>query len=752
MSPVPDDRSVNRSDSSLFRNMTLRSNSTSNFADPLHKLEKLTEIKDSSVKRSLSDPKSSVNPKLRGNHVKMPKSRPMSLVQTSDRDVDAPWMFTNEKPRPRSGSIPSDISDDSRRSSGIGDSFRSINSDGGVTNSAKGSYAEISNVQKLKARFENGEYQSDSSSSLTSNGVTETTSTAPVSRSNSNRKSNSVDYMDQHCTIEEEEEQLANHALFASLNSDRDEDDELSSTHEGDSSRTLNEENEEGPYQNFNSLNKVLSRLLLDSTTQTEPIELSRYSFDTRDIGVQCVCPDIQITTCNGTSLENLANTGQLSVVTYDEKSCSNSDLRTALQNAETQCDVTELELENTSSLAKDFTDNVTNFPISTSCDHDADKKPLTKSVSSQCGDFIYLQDGCIGESVTEICSPRNEKNPTDDKNDCVTVSSNNVLQVTTTLSQSTPMLDMLVGSSENKHFYSPANGHSSLSKSYSEANLPQMKEYDNNKAGVKILHSRSQSDEPKPLANIELQKTTDSETNFDSPGMRALISLSESLESSLIRRSATTGSRTDPATNREVATSASPSLRKATMLKNSPAVLRKISSDEQTVKIPLELKGAVSSSSSGSGGGGSPKVLMREQKNPKEDTKRFTWHDFDSVAALERIQSTKYGVTKGQGRDSSFSPISEEPRIVERTFSKSTEYLNSSSPKKQKSFKKSFLKKFSDSRIIEQNESSSLSASVDANLDTKHLKKQQEKEKKEEKKRLKVHAHFFVKVILHYV
>ena len=202
---MPDRRSIISDDNRSLEPARdeLRCRSTETVTRPYQKTD--DGVLESHVKRSFSDPKAGINysGRDRSSTKQKGRPRPKSLVNISDHDV-ATWVantgLTNEN-RNQSGSHSSDISDDSQRSSGIGDSFRSINSD------VVSPYAncEVSKVAQLKARFEsNGSNspvnteESDSSTSII--GLAEPSPTVIPGC----RRVSPPDYMDDHPAIKEE--------------------------------------------------------------------------------------------------------------------------------------------------------------------------------------------------------------------------------------------------------------------------------------------------------------------------------------------------------------------------------------------------------------------------------------------------------------------------------------------------------------------------------------------------------------------
>lgn len=618
---------------------------------------------DSTVKRSLSDPKTSAHPRTRDKRSnKTSKSRPFSMIQTSERDSS--WVFTEEK-RNRSGSIPSDISDDSRRSSGIGDSFRSINSDGGgqVQRDGKSAvYSEAHSVQRLKKRFETGgDYHSDSSSSLASNSTHADNN--PVSRSNSNKRSN-PDFTEQQHTIHEEEEHPNSRCNNNFVNKHEECDSEVEEIYPnddgGDTSRTLH-----GSQQ-------------LDDEKQ-----LSDLSTQTELIGHSCV-----------------GNT--------DEKYCSNTDL---ILRVDAQTDYEHVEWTNVgTSMHEDFT----SVSVGVQCQ----KETLYRSVSSQCGDFVQLNGICLNESSTDMRT-NNKLFYTSDENE------DNDDEETPRQSPSTPMLDALTRSLPERSLHEMKNTESEkgIMKSYSDLHLS---ESGGKTAEVKIIHNRSQSDEPRKVDNNSPKRSVTDE----SPGMKALLALSENLEE-LNQRTSSTGSNNKSSKMEPVS---SPSLlRKTAIVNSSPQLLRKTSVPEIVDGKQVVLR---SNSANNKMFSSSPKQITKSvSEHDMYDNKRNTWHEFDSKKLLQGMHDAKYGRS-----ERAISPVPEEGPRIERTFSKSTEQLNA--PRKQKSFKKTLLKKFSDAKVVDhqKEENSSINtSSSDTSVDSKQVKKQLEKEKKEEKKRIKV-------------
>ena len=647
--------------------LPLRSSSSSNFTSSTRTHDDPNDLTDPSVKRSLSDPKTSIHQRTRETRsAKSTKSRPFSMIQTSERDC--PWVFTDDK-RNRSGSIPSDISDDSRRSSGIGDSFRSINSDGGgqiQRDGKSGSLSEVHSVQRLKKRFESGvEYHSDSSSSLASNSTHNDNN--PVSRSNSNKRSNPDFTEQQHTIHEEEEHSLCNKSRaasnFVSKLEDRDSDseEEIFPSDGADTSRTLQGEDEcDG--KNF---------LLVDNSTQTDSYEKCRVS------------------TC--------------------EKYCSNTDL---ISRIDAETDYDHIEWINVGTSMHNDSPSVS---IGVQCEN----QTLIRSVSSQCGDFIHLNGACENESSTDMRSCKifytaDESNET----------------LKREASPHTPIMDALTRSlpeqslSDMKENENESRG---ILKALSDAHLPKLSEIGKT-VEVKVIHSRSQSDEPRRADNNSPKHYVAEE----SPGMKALMALSENLEElNQQRTSSNSSSKSSMQQVHHVEASSPALLRKTAIINSSPQLMRRTSPNEMSEEKQVVLR---SNSANNQVWSSSPKQITKSiSEHDMYGNKRNTWHEFDSKKLLQGMHDAKYGKS-----ERAISPVPEESLKIERTFSKSTEQLNS--PRKPKSFKKTLLKKFSDANVVDREENSSIhTSSSDTSMDSKQAKKQMEKEKKEEKKRLKV-------------
>lgn len=210
-SPMPDRRSIASDDNRTLDALATTADDLTQSADGATILYQKSDVPvEPHVKRSFSDPKAGSNYSGRERSFSKQKGRqrPKSFVNLSDHHDIATWLLTNEN-RNQSGSLTSDVSDDSQRSSGIGDSFRSINSDGSVFPQN----SELSKVAQLKARFESKGSNSpvntdgsDSSVSTPSNlASVESTRTA-----SGNRRISPHDYNDNSSTIKEEEEQSVN--------------------------------------------------------------------------------------------------------------------------------------------------------------------------------------------------------------------------------------------------------------------------------------------------------------------------------------------------------------------------------------------------------------------------------------------------------------------------------------------------------------------------------------------------------------
>ena len=663
--------------------LPLRSASSSNFHSDSIRTHDDPNDPDSSVKRSLSDPKTSVHPRTREKRSgKSSKSRPLSMIQTSERD--ASWVFTEEK-RNRSGSIPSDISDDSRRSSGIGDSFRSINSDGGGQVPRDGK-TEIHSVQRLKKRFETGgEYHSDSSSSLASNSTHNDNN--PVSRSNSNKRSNPDFTEQQHTIHEEEEHSLCNKSRVATNkikldnndgghdNSDS-EEEEIFPSDGAETSRTLHGGDDVCDGKNYH---------LIDHSTQTDMYDK------------------------NG--------------VSTSDKYTSNTDL---ISRMDAETDYEHVEWVNAGTSMRD---DSTSVSIGVQCENN---ETFIRSVGSQYGDFIHLNGiSDNNESSTDLRTNKLFYTENDSSNQ--TFSSKSTTP--------TPMMDALTGSLPERSISDITSSSENqiekrgILKSLSDAHIPKLSE--NSVGGknveVKVIHSRSQSDEPKRVDSNSPKHSVAEE----SPGMKALMALSENLEELNQQRTSSTGSKT---TSKHSVEGTSPALlRKAAMINSSPQLMRRTGPNEMS---PAEEKQVVLRSNSTNGGqvwSSSPKQITKSvSEHDMYTSKRNTWHEFDSKKLLQGMHDAKFGKS-----ERAISPVPEEGPKIERTFSKSTEQLHT--PRKQKSFKKNILKKFATADAksgvgVDREENVSIhTSSSDTSMDSKQMKKQMEKEKKEEKKRLKV-------------
>ncbi|XP_057304521.1 uncharacterized protein LOC130641651 isoform X3 [Hydractinia symbiolongicarpus] len=620
------------------------------------------------VKRSLSDPKSGP-----WNRDKKNRSRPISLV--SDRDT-ASWVLNNEE-RNRSGSIPSDISEG--RSSGIGDSFRSINSDGavqlsrdsGLSMKAFNSYTEVSSVAKLKARFESDchsptEESSNSSISTTSplavgseaistSQCSTTTTTTPVAR-----RTTPPDFMEHHSTIQEEEEQSSNNSCDkitepVPFTFDIEDDSCESLMTSNDGSSTIQPSSQDSPYENIDHIKQSIINV-----SMTDKLSNSKIKYF-EDFCVQCDLSHDKI--------EEVVEEIKVNASTQSEDSIHERDvIHTAIQ-----CD---------------------------SC--------LLCDVSTQCGDFIHLSGTC--DSDTEDGEIHPVKVPFMSET-AIRPSSAPPTYI------HTPMLDMLTGKKQPR---------SILKHSFSDLNLTTVHDYPND--DINVIHSRSRSDEPQTT-----KRHRNSTPAYEFPGMKALQTLSESLESSLRRQ--TTGEKSttvksyDESSNLQNASNTScisqkstpPSLRKVALINSSsPVQLRTTNASRFDQASMARTNSDVSHTL----------VPLRDHSTKKKsENKRNTWHDFDSVALLERIEQTKYGPEGRTGHEAN-SPMSNS--TVKKSMSKSTECLNA--PKKQMSFKKTLLKKFSTANVFERQDGGS-SSSHDDSVEEKMTKKQLEKERKRMKK-----------------
>jgi len=692
------------------------------------------------VKRSLSDPKNTWS----RDPIARPKPRPVSLIATSDHDT-ASWVLKNEK-RERSGSIPSDISNDSRRSSGIGDSFRSINSDGASAPSKDipvfGSFSESSNVAQLKARFEtrcqSPSTEEGSNSSISSTSLP-TVSSDTVIQSN-NRRATPPEY-DQPSTIHEEEEQSSNHSYdkISELSTPRPEKQQSSET-SNDSLKTLNESefivptnvipnrSNRADYENIENFKfPETTSNINSSSTQTDyfvpfvdnDITISSEMKEFSEIGIQCNNESNFFYKPNKELESHLLHRSDAvcydlddTVVIGDQDININKNENTSLPESQ-PCVVNTTEMTDVGTQSENYilTD------ISTQCDVTNINPNI--DASTQCGDFIQL----TGQADIE---PTNLER------------SSSFPSKSSSMSSSTPMLDMLTNNSLPRQKVHSNNHHKPrgiLKHSHSEVNLPLLKNIDT------IYHERSRSDEPRhqtslPSSPKSKQRNSAAIESFDSPGMRALQTLSESLESSLQHRTASVGSKPG---NR------SPSLRRLVLSptgsNGSPLPQRKTaptSPTSLTVNTNTEL----------SDNEDDRRVLVRAQSESNfpscSDSKRYTWHNFDSVEALERIQKTKHSV------EGSPSTQADPPRKFDKAMSKSTNQINMpTSPRKQRSFKKALLKKFTDARNSDKNpkfdrtmsaNDSKTSQSPQSSPDCiKQEKKLKEKERKKIKKEQKI-------------
>ena len=682
--------------------------------------EKQENVSEVFVKRSLSDPKTPWN----RSASREVKPRPVSLIASTDQDT-ASWVLKNEK-RERSGSIPSDISNDSRRSSGIGDSFRSINSDSALPNKDIGisippytSYQEVSNVAKLKARFEiqscqSSSFEEDNSPLSATSGKLSSTETSSLA----NRRTVTSD----HCTIQEEEEQSSNysHEKFNTTNSLS-----LESQRSNDSSESLRTISNDPSNVDRNKSKNISStfgsidyidqtKTHNESASQTENLIVfeesdMQASSEVRTFnekGTQCDCnAELPV---NVDTVDEHSNIELLDNQTNDD--VNYSDISTQYEN---------ILLEQLS--------------VSTQCEN---CRELQRHASTQCGDFIQLTGSY--DKIEENIEKDLVKAPLEH-----TVSDpgkNNPGENSSDLKSFTPMLDMLsnsVNSGLDKHS-NPEKLRGILKHSFSEMNLTKLADRRNEG------HERSRSDEVRQYSLPGSPKNRNSGLAYDSPGMRALKTLSESLEFKIQHRSSSPPPKTNVNStddnnrqfiaNRHNTGSKSPSLRRIALLNpgSSPSVNHKTTHPQTSSPENIELntsdkKANISRAKSESN------VLS------KEDNKRYTWH-FDSTDALERIQETKYGQKTSDNTETARADYSK----LDKNISQSSYQLDSNnSPKKQRSFKKALLKKFTpESRNPEKKLNRLVSSAVysdssvsDSNTSNEKMsKKQVEKAKKKQK------------------
>lgn len=856
MSPIADRRSVistddNRLDPASVNKDDLRSRSTEAVTRSYHKPEDV--ISDSHVKRSFSDPKAGISYSVRERSSSKQKGRqrPKSLVNISDHDI-ATWVLTNEN-RNQSGSITSDISDDSQRSSGIGDSFRSINSEGGLIMTFS-NMPEMSKVAQLKARFENqgsdspvGTEGSDSSVSTPS--VLGFVETSPALAST--RRISPPDYMDEHLTIKEEEEQSTHNnidrttSMLSSIA-----DSENTENDSSESLRTLNDGESTLRLSNHSFENRKLVKVPLTTKSFTSagvqtdfPVRFAHT--DVKECAIQCNIQPESIdditnkidTIVNGLLdehnddlLEDLVSSPEKELVydssdeiamdelnghvdfeittsadnsvsedlstLVDDDSVSLSDENTTIIDVEiTECIVDSCENSGTTCSLLD-TDKPMQFDAGTQyeelkigeVDENTENNEKSKvfsdtftqyealcsrDTSTQCGDLIQLagssdaEDGGSSSAVVE--KPRSPVKNKNNENLKFNVDYNCTAKPLFRSSFSdegpkgrsvSPFMDMLTQTSRPRSAQIQRK-QQTLKHSYSEANIH---------VALSLSHCRSRSDELQPqrssLPNSPEHKHRNSAPTTEFPGMRALQTLSESLESRLeappcnskpiIKHyddmndglSADTNNRT---MNKNVSqpvlvrhnSSSSTSLRKLALMNNSPLIGKKelddnisdntSNTDAETLEVDSfnedglmfsalnqsspKLRNRVTSSGSGA-----------ETKNTaaEPNSKRFTWHDFDSLTALRRIEQTKYGPS---GRASTL-PLA-------KNLSKSTEIISSN---KKSSLKRSIIKRFTDVLNRSDDSRSSLdhsSLQVNVTDEDKSLKKKQKKEMKKLKVRI---------------
>ncbi|XP_047138052.1 uncharacterized protein LOC100206085 isoform X3 [Hydra vulgaris] len=563
-----------------------------------------------SVKRSLSDPKPRALQSVYGETTgKKTKNRPASFVSTNDK---ASWVLTD---RELSGSLLGSVL--SRRSSGLGDSFRSVNSDtclGSHFTDLQNfrNFSDISNSEKIK-KFGVSDHLTNitvTNQSHSLNNVSELTNKDIDLNS-------SIGCNQNHYSLQ-----------FPKFIINGDNKEELDHGTCVDSSKVLTTDDS----------------IHINSSTEN----IVKKQLKTKYLNI-CV-------KCNKKTADSSTQ--------YDE-----CDFKTTQKNF---CDI---------SLQTDYT---------------------YQNVATQCGDFIhlnsYIEDSNLGIETA-----------------------NSSIKDITYRGNSTPLLDMLANSLRD-HPSSYVKNDSlwekkgKLKHAYSEANIFHAKDqYDN------VIHFRSRSDEQ----HVPLKRKNSSQN--DGPGMRALLVLSESLESSLQRSS-----------NSQIFFEKEPerSITKGFVTKSNNAQVSPLqNSNKNSAQISPSNNKTLQSSTlyvipkvdylDKADNPTNKNVVLRNKPVVNYDNNvRNTWNEVDSLAALERIEF----LDAIEHRRSSF----DHRPTLDHSISQSQADIFDHS--KKKSFKKEFFKRFSLSQNFSHK--SDLSHKQDSNkkkFKEKFFKKKEKKQEKEE-------------------
>ena len=520
-------------------------------------------VQEHSVKRSLSDPKPRALQwaygKTFGNK---PKNRPASFIGNHDQ-VTASWALTE---RELSGSLPNSVL--SRRSSGIGDSFRSVNSDTCVSSRYTGiqnfnNPSEISNSEEVKNHLEISDHFENITALNQSHSLNDV---SELSRSTDNGAKSFLVNNRTHQRL-----QFPNY----SFHSDDKEESYLDS-----------------------SIDSV--KAFVSSRDDVININNSTENVVEKQFALQPICFSCSMhikTTESGTQ--------------YDECVLKAPEILYSEIGVQTECNY--------------------------------------RNVTTQCGDFIHLNSRS-GDSDVDIQklsdSYAKEK-----------------VNVISSLNSSTPLLDMLAALSPHDNDHIKKHKRGILKHAYSEANISHatidQSEY--------LMHTRSHSDE----RHVPLKRNNSPQNN--GPGMRALLTLSESLESSL-----QLSLEKEPEPKITTKTVAMKSNNNNALI--SPSNVKVFQNSSPLVPRVFSLDPPNNPTNT--------KVIMRNRPaGNHEISVRNTWNELDSLAALERIEILKHGVDH---RRSSFDHrCNLDPNLSQSQ----ADILDSS---KKKSFKKEFFKRFS--------------------------------------------------------
>lgn len=391
------------------------------------------------------------------------------------------------------------------------------------------------------------------------------------------------------------------------------------------------------------------------------------------------------------------------------------------------------------------MTETTQMYDVSTQCE--VINQP-TKDSTTQCGTLIQLRSvdeemhtsdpsqppSPVGTEILQdspVCSRHTWQKSLSDDETC----------------RSSPSTDILLKGDQSKTTYGKHQHVGLMKHSKSEANM----RFILNNANNIISHTRSRSDEAKrkSLPNSPENKRNPAVVP-EFTGMHALQTLTESLESSIQRRFNSIGAKISPpsevdtkmnSTCKDVLvrcnSSSSTSLRKlALMNANSPNIIRKESDrldagvgdcDKDEVGEDDELD--TFNEDFINCGPSSPAVhtRMTASGGKQAGNKRYTWHDFDSMAELKRIEVAKYGADENK---SLTLPL-------DKNLSKSSEVISTS---KKSSLKRSIIRRFTHVLNRSDESTSSLGNNITDKKNQKKEKKRLKKEKrvkeKEDRKR----------------